>query len=147
MKFSPPPQLRVCVSLNGSMVDASCLYSSVGSVDGAASARPVLRAPGSSKPNGVMGKPQGKAARLASERKQTVVAAGMGDNYLRLRQRSGPFALLGKEETDRHEELLDAAAEFLFILPSRGKGKQPSRLNYILKNVFLCLEKNIMLES
>lgn len=56
VKFSP--QLRVCVSLNGSMVDASCLYSSAGSVDGAASARPVLRAPGSSKSNRVMGKLQ-----------------------------------------------------------------------------------------
>lgn len=77
-----PPQLMVCVSLNGSMVDASCLYYRVGSVDGAASARPVLRAPGFSKPNRVMGKLQGKAARLASERKQTAVVAGMGDNYL-----------------------------------------------------------------
>lgn len=93
-----------------------------------------------------MGKLQEEGTRLriepASETKQTAVVAEMGDNYLRLRQRSGPFALLGKKESDRHKELLDAAAEFLFILPSRGKGKQPSRLNYILKNVFLCLEKN-----
>lgn len=81
-EINPSPQLTVCVSLNGSMVDASCLYSSVGSVDGAASARPGLRAPGSSKPNGVMGKPQGKAARLVSEGKQTAVVAGIGDNYL-----------------------------------------------------------------
>lgn len=118
----------------------------VGSVGGADSARLVLRALGSSKSNRVMRKLQeegtGLCIELVSEPKQTAVVAEMGDNYLRLRQRSGPFALLGKKETDRHKELLDAAAELLFILPSRGKGKQPSRLNYVLKNVFLCLEKN-----
>lgn len=52
------PQLTVCVLLNGSMADASCPYSSVGSEDGDASARLVLRAPGSSKSNRVMGKLQ-----------------------------------------------------------------------------------------
>lgn len=52
------PQLTVCVLLNGSMADARCLYSSVGSEDGDASARLVLRAPGSSKSNQVMGKLQ-----------------------------------------------------------------------------------------
>lgn len=81
--------VKVCVLLNGSTADTSCLYTSARSVDGAASARPVLRVPGSSKPNRVMGKLQEEGSRLhielVSETKQTVVVAEIGDNYLRLR--------------------------------------------------------------
>lgn len=66
--------------------------------------------------------------------------AEMSKHYLWLRQRSWPFALLREEETDRHKELLNAAAEFLFVLSTGGEGEEPSRLHYILKNILLCLK-------
>lgn len=61
-------------------------------------------------------------------------------SYLGLRQRSGSFALLGQEEAHGHQELVDAAAELLFMLPAGGQGEQPPGLDDVLENIFLRLE-------
>ena len=63
-------------------------------------------------------------------------------NYLRLRQRPGPLALLGQEEAHGQEQLLDAAAELVLVLPARGQGEQPPGLHDVLEQVLLCLKRH-----
>lgn len=55
--------------------------------------------------------------------------------HLCLRDGAGDLVLLGQEEADGHEELVDAAAELLLALTPRGEGEEAAGLDDVLKDV------------
>ena len=60
--------------------------------------------------------------------------------HLCLRDGTGAFVLLREEEADGHEELVDADAELLLVLASRGQREEPTGLNDVLEDVLAGLE-------
>ena len=60
--------------------------------------------------------------------------------YLCLGDGAGALVLLGQEEADGHEELVDADAELLLVLPPGGQREEPAGLDDVLEDVLAGLE-------
>lgn len=56
--------------------------------------------------------------------------------YLCLCDGAGALVLLGEEEADGHEELVDADAELVLVLAARGQREEPTGLDDVFEDVF-----------